>query len=299
MTFRLPPLSTLRIFEAAGRLLSFRLAAEQLHVTPSAVSHGIQSLEDWLGVALFVRGNRGLVLTKAGRAYHPYVSEALATLARGTESIPGRASKNAVSISAAPTFASRWLIPRLADFRQRHPGIAIVIDTEHRHVEFPLGGVDLAIRMGREPWPDLYSLRLFSETLFPVCSPAYRRKLPRRFLAADLPTFELLQVTTVSEDWAVWLAHANAPDVDLTRGLRFDTIFFAMEAAIEGLGVAIGRLPLVAPDLDRKRLVRLLAPELPSATSYWLVGAPETLRRPEVAIFRNWLKEQAASSKTS
>lgn len=296
MTFRLPPLSTLRIFEAAGRLLSFRLAAEQLHVTPSAVSHGIQSLEDWLGVALFVRGNRGLVLTEAGRSYHPYVTEALATLARGTESIPGRAPRNAVSLSAAPTVAHSWLIPRLADFRRRHPEVAVVIDTEHRHVEFPLDGVDLAIRMGREPWPELYSLRLFSEILFPVCSPAYRRSLPRRFTLADLAKVDLLQVTTASEDWAAWLAAAGAPEIDLARGMRFDTILFAMEAAMQGLGVAIGRLPLIARGLKQRRLVRLLGPEAPTATSYWLVGAPETLRRPEVATFRNWLKEQAEAS---
>jgi DNA-binding transcriptional LysR family regulator len=157
MAFRLPPLSTLRIFEAAGRLLSFREAAEQLHVTPSAISHGIQLLEDWLGVALFVRGSRGLTLTEAGNAYYPYVSEALSLLVRGTDGIPGRAPRNALSISSAPTFAHSWLIPRLDDFRARHPDISIVIDTEHRHVEFPLDGVDLAIRMGREPWPDLYS----------------------------------------------------------------------------------------------------------------------------------------------
>lgn len=173
MGYRLPPLNTLRIFEAAGRLLSFKAASEELHVTPSAVSHAIQSLEDWLGVTLFARGSKGLALTQAGRSYLGYVSEAIALLARGTQGLPGFAPRNELSISCAPTFAARWLIPNLKSFQEAYPAVSVSIDTAHRRVAFPGDDVDVAIRRGEGPWPGLFAVPLAQETLFPVVSPAY------------------------------------------------------------------------------------------------------------------------------
>lgn len=228
MAYRLPPLNTLRLFEAAGRHCSFKLAAEELNVTPSAVSHGIQTLEDWLGVPLFVRGHRSLELTSAGRAYLPRVRDALAQLASATEAVPGRRPTGKLSVSVAPTFGLRWLVPNLHRFHERHPDIEVTLDTSLRPVEFPRDGIDIAIRMGRGDWPDLYALCLVVEELVPVCSPDMAASIVS---VADLRSRTLLHVVNVSEDWAVWADLADVSDLDLGRGLRMDTLHMALEAA--------------------------------------------------------------------
>jgi DNA-binding transcriptional LysR family regulator len=289
MPYRLPPLNALRLFEAAGRHLSFKLAAEELNLTPSAVSHGIQSLEAWLGVALFVRGRRGLILTGAGLAYLPRVREALELVATATEAIPGRRSSGRLSISVAPTFGIRWLIPHLPRFSAKHPEVEVSVDTSLRQIEFPRDGVDLAIRMGRGDWPDLYATRLVVEELVPVCAPALAERIRT---VADLADQTLLHVATVTEDWAAWAALAGVAIPDPGRGLRFDTIQMALEAASQGLGVAIGRQPLIAGDLEAGRLAAVLGPPQMGETGYWLTTGRESLRRPEVASFRDWIRAE-------
>lgn len=289
MPYRLPPLNSLRLFEAAGRHRSFKLAAEELNVTPSAVSHGIQSLETWLGVTLFVRGRRGLIMTGAGIAYLPRVREALELIATATEDIPGRRSSGRLSVSVAPTFGIRWLIPHLPRFSARHPDVEVSVDTSHRPVEFPRDGVDLAIRMGRGDWPDLYAVRLIVEELVPVCAPRLAESVST---VADLADQTLLHVATVTEDWAAWATLAGVAVPDLGRGLRFDTIQMALEAASQGLGVAIGRQPLIAGDLAAGRLVAVLGPPRKGETGYWLTTGRESLRRPEVASFRDWIRAE-------
>ncbi|WP_027132514.1 transcriptional regulator GcvA [Geminicoccus roseus] len=289
MPYRLPPLNGLRLFEAAGRHLSFKLAAEELCLTPSAVSHGIHSLEEWLGVSLFVRGHRGLVMTVAGAAYLPRVREALELLATATEAVPGRRPSGRLSISVAPSFGLRWLIPNLPRFGAQHPHIEVTVDTSHRQIEFPRDGMDLAIRMGRGDWPDLHASCLIVEALVPVCAPAVAGRIAT---ATDLTRQTLLHVTNISEDWAQWARLAGVDGLDLSRGLRFDTIHMAMEAAAQGLGVAIGRLPLIAMDLATGRLVPVLAPARRGRTGYWLTTSREALTRPEVAVFRNWIRAE-------
>lgn len=293
MPYRLPPLNSLRLFEAAGRHLSFKRAAEELNVTPSAVSHGIQSLEDWLGVALFDRGHRSLVMTGAGAAYLPRVRDALDRLASATEAVPGRRPNGRLSVSVAPSFALRWLVPNLPRFSAIHPGIEVSLDTSHRQIEFPRDGVDLAIRMGRGDWPDLYAACLVVEDLVPVCAPSLAQAIGR---PADLAGQTLLHVTDVTEDWAAWARLANVADLDLDRGLRFDTIHMALEAAAQGLGIAIGRLPLIAADLAAGRLISILGPPRQGETGYWLTSGRESLARPEVAAFRNWIRAELTSA---
>lgn len=296
MPYRLPPLNSLRLFEAAGRHLSFKLAAEELNVTPSAVSHGIRSLEAWLGAALFARDHRGLALTEAGGAYLPRVREALERLATATEAVPGRRPTGRLSVSVAPSFGVRWLIPNLPRFSERHPDIEVSLDTTRRRIDFPRDGVDLAIRMGRGDWPDLYAHCLVVEELVPVCAPVLAETIGT---AADLAGRTLLHVTSVTEDWAAWARLGGVDGLDLDRGQRFDTIDMALEAAAEGLGVAIGRLPLIAMDLAAGRLVSVLGPPRRAETAYWLVAGRESLARPEVVSFRDWicaeLKEGAGS----
>lgn len=286
MSLRLPPLNTLRLFEAAGRHLSFKKAAEELHVTPSAVSHGIQSLEKWLGVPLFFRTSRGLALTEAGDAYLPCVREALTTLALGSEKVPGRALTGTLSISSAPTFAARWLVPNLPKFRVLYPDIEVVIDTAHRRVEFPVDGVDVAIRLGAEPSPKLDSIQLVQETLFPVCSPDLLKKSDGKI---DFSKATLIHVSSTSEDWAAWAKGAGLRDLDISRGLRFDTIQMAFEAAVQGLGVAIGRTPLVDADLTAGRLVKCHERAIDGSLGYWIVNAKESSQRPEIMAFRKWI----------
>lgn len=287
MPYRLPPLHTMRLFEAAGRLLSFKLAAAELHVTPSALSHGIQALEDWLGLALFARGNRSLSLTEAGAAYLPQVRAALDLLAQASSGLPGQVASTKLAISVAPSFGLHWLMPHLPRFQARHPEIEIVIDTQHHPVQFPREGIDLAIRMGRGDWPGLTAIHLAQEQLVPVCAPALVTSLRQ---PADLAATTLLRVADVSEDWASWFALAGLNPIETPRSLTFDTIHMALEAAAQGLGVAMGRLPLAADDLAAGRLVSLFGPPRACATGYWLVAPPETQRRPAVKAFRHWIE---------
>ncbi len=292
MAYKLPPLSTMRVFEAAARLLSFKETADELLLTPSAVSRSVQALEDWLGTPLFTRGVRGITLTEAGAAYAPQVRLALDALARATEAVPGRRSHGALSISAAPTFGLRWLMPRLRRFKAAHPGIAITLDTTHRPVEFPRDGIDLAIRMGTGPWPGLEVLHLMTESLVPVCAPALAASITG---PQDLARLPLLHVTPVSQEWAHWAAARGVTGLDFGNGLRFDTIQYALNAAIQGLGVALGRHPVVDFDLDSGALVSVLGPAVPSSTSYWLVCAPQSLERPDVRAFRDWIRRELAA----
>lgn len=284
--YRLPPLKALRLFEAAGRHLSFKSAADELNITPSAVSHGIQTLEDWLGVALFVRGNRSLTLTGAGAAYLPQVRNALETLARATEAVPGRRPTGRLAVSVTPTFGLRWLVPNLPRFAAEYPDIEVTIDSSFRQVEFPRDGIDLAIRMGRGDWPELYRNLLVWEELIPVCAPALADRIKA---SDDLENQTLLHVVSASEDWKAWCERAKVSLRNVERGMRFDTVHMAIEAAAEGLGVAMGRLPLMSTDLGAKRLVSVLGPSVQSATGYWVVAGRESMGRPEVVAFTNWI----------
>ncbi|SOD92617.1 transcriptional regulator GcvA [Caenispirillum bisanense] len=291
MAYRLPPLNTLRLFEAAGRHLSFKLAAEELNLTPSAVSHGIQTLEDWLGVPLFARGHRAIALTIAGHAYLPRVREALHTIAAATEGVPGRAPSGRLAVSVAPSFGLRWLLPRLPRFQAAHPEIEVQLDTAHRQVEFPRDGIDVAIRRGVGGWPAVDAVRLAAEDLVPVAAPAVAAMVRT---AADLRRRTLLHVVTVPEDWDAWARLKGIGGLDTGRGLRFDTIHMATEAAVQGLGVVVGRLPLVAAEMAAGRLVPVLGPPVASEAAYWLVTAPDALRRPDVAAFRRWIASELA-----
>ena len=292
MPLRLPPLASLRLFEAAARHQSFKFAAEELNLTASAVSHGVSSLESALGVKLFKRSaNRGVSLTPAGRHYLPYVSEALSMIAVGTQRLPGRRTDRRVAVSVAPTFALRWLMPRLPAFTRLHPGIRITLDTSHRQILFPLDGFDVAIRMGSGEWPGVESHALFAERLVPVAAPAY---LASRSVGGtlDWSRTTLLHVTSIGNNWNAWLEQAGL-DLPLGQGFQFDTIELALAAAAQGLGVAMGHLPLARDDLESGRLVAV-SPVVAAGSTYWLVGTSGEETRTEVRAFRRWVLEEAA-----
>jgi len=255
MSLRLPPLPLLRLFESAGRQQSFKLAAEELGVTASAVSHGIKTLEAWLGVGLFRRKPGGISLTGAGRDYLPYVSKALCMIATGTRAISAEADRRQVRLSCAPTFASRILMPALEEFRHSYPGLGVALDTAHEYV-LTGADIDLAIRMARRPGAPLAPQRLLNEILVPVCSPSYLQSHFGSRGRIDLSRATLLHVSTVTEDWSKWLQAAGLGHVDLAAGLYFDEIQLAFGAAVAGLGVAMGRRPLVDAELRAGVLVQ-------------------------------------------
>ncbi|MFM0233944.1 LysR substrate-binding domain-containing protein [Paraburkholderia sediminicola] len=301
MPLRLPPLPALRFFEAAGRHQSFKLAAAELNVTPSAISHGIVGLEQSLGVELFVREPRGISLTTAGADYLSYVSEAFSLIAIGTQRLPNHRANRPIALSCAPTLASRWLLPRLATFRARWPDANVTVDTSHRQVGFPVDGFDFAIRLSRAPVAGTAWTRLFGERLVPVCSPAYLDNLRDAHGNIDLRHATLIHVNSASEDWQAWFdgvaIDGTAIDgIDLNDGLRVDTIQLAFEAASMGLGVALGRRPLVDRDLASGALVEACPQTIASSTAYWLVSAQNTdsaENRPELSDFKRWLLSEA------
>lgn len=292
MPQRLPPLTTLRLFEAAGRHRSFKQAASELNVTPSAVSHGIQTLENWLGTELFHRGPRGLSLTPAGEAYVPEVQTALSIISAATARLPGRRATGALSVSSAPTFANRWLLPRLPRFTEMYPDIRVTIDTAHHYVNFPIDGVDLAIRRGTSPKSGEAWTQLVPEMVVPVCSPELRKKLSIDDEIELLNHVPLIHVTTVRADWRSWFEARGITRLSNERAICVDTIQLAAEGAMRGLGVAMGRKPLIDEYLADGYLLEIAGPAIPADTSYWLVGTQLAFDRPETRLFRAWILDE-------
>ncbi|MFN3953318.1 MAG: LysR substrate-binding domain-containing protein [Pararhodobacter sp.] len=303
MGLELPPLSTLRMFEAAGRLLSFRAAADELNVTPSAISHGIVVLETWLGVRLFERGSQGLLLTEAAVYYLAPVRRALVALADATERVPGRKARGSLTISVAPTFASIWLLPRMSRFADAQPNVSVTLDTTHRQVNMPRDGVDLVIRMAARRQANGIWYRLLKERLVPVVAPALSRQIAHRTVEDIFTNIPWIHVTSVRRDWSVFDDVVVRSPEQTRQDLRFDTVHMALQAASYGLGIALGRRPLIDEDIESGRLVPLPVPERDAETSYWLVGLPTTFERPEVGAFRKWimaeLRDGAASENAS
>ena len=284
-------MNSLRPFEAAARHQSFKLAAEELHLTPSAISYAVQTLEQWLGGELFTRSSRGLSLNAEGVALLPRVQRALEEISAAAGSFQDRTQGAVLRLSVAPTFCQYWLLPRLVRFRERHPTITLMLDTSHRPLVFARDGVDIAIRMGDGNWPDLYAECLFSESLLAVCSPLVASGIDT---VADLERLPLLRVSDVDDDWPAWLAAMELPSVEHFETWQFDSIHSAWLAAAHDLGIAIGRLPLVQPELDSGRLLALLGTPVATRTAYWLTAPEDAMRRPEMQCFRQWLFDEIA-----
>lgn len=297
MPRRLPPLKTLPSFEVAARHLSFSAAAAELHLTHGAISRQMKSLEDHLGVRLFRRLGRGLELTAAGAALLPAVRTALDVVEAGARQVSGAGRPGALVVSCLPTFMMRWLIPRLYDFKAHHPGIDVRLSASSAPVAFARDGVDVAIRLGIEPWPrDVEALPFLEEEIGPVCSPDLlgRRKLKQ---PEDLGQHALLHTDTRPDAWADWAARRAVAGLALepSAGTRFEHFYFMLEAAVSGLGVAMAPRPLVAEDLKLGRLVAPLG-FVPSGRFYHLVhpeGAADTAK---VQAFRAWIARVAAAA---
>lgn len=295
MSRRLPPLNTLPDFEAAARHLSFTKAAEELHVTHGAVSRQVKSLEDYLGLPLFRRLNRALRLTNEGQAYARSVREILDSLAKATRLLTTPQEGGGLTVSTTYSFTSGWLVPRLARFRALHPDIDVRLQANDQPVDFDRDMVDLAIRYGRGLYPGLAAERLMGDDYAPVASPALLKgKHPLRH-PTDLKYHVLLHEEGNEVDWRMWLMAAGVEGVDASRGPVFSHSTMAIQAAIRGEGVALGRTALIEEELAAGQLVRLFDLRLKAGMAYYIICPPRALERPKVRAFRDWLLSEAGS----
>jgi LysR family glycine cleavage system transcriptional activator len=293
MARKLPSLTSLRAFEAAARLLSFTRAADELHVTPTAVSHQIKALEDWLGVRLFDRSTRAVQLTDTGSRYLPAVQAAFDNLEIATRQIAQNSGNQVLTVTTTVSFTSKWLIPRLGSFQERHPDIDVRITTSTGLIELERAGIDLGIRFGKGEWAGLVAHRLLSESIFPVCSPQLLNSAKPLKQPQDLRHHTLLHVSALRDEWKTWLTANGLADLKPARELTFDQIATALQAASEGLGIALGYTHLVADDLKAGRLLVPFECEISGDFAYYVVYAEPAAERPQVAAFRDWLLTHA------
>jgi LysR family glycine cleavage system transcriptional activator len=294
MSTRLPSLNGLRAFEAAARHLSFTNAASELNVTQTAISHQIKRLEDELGLKLFVRQNRALALTPQGHDYLPGVRAAFNDLRLATDRLKRRDNDHVLTVSTLASMASKWLLPRISAFQKAHPDIDVRITTSISMVDFKSGDVDAAIRYGRGQWPGLRADWLTADDLFPVCSPALLTGKKALLKPQDLADYTLLHSSGgYDDDWRLWLTAAGLPaDISRQPGLTFDMIFMTLQAAIDGLGVAIGRTTYVEGDLAKGRLVVPFDMRMPADAGFYLVSPEASSDSRKLKAFRDWLLSQ-------
>jgi LysR family glycine cleavage system transcriptional activator len=286
----LPSLNGLRAFEAAARLLSFTRAAAELNVTQTAISHQIRRLEDQIGIKLFIRQNRTLVLTREALDYLPSVSSAFEDLRRATAKLRRTEREGRLTVSTTASLATKWLVSRVAAFQDANPGMEVRISTSTHLVDFHREEVDIAVRYGRGSWPGLRAHWLMAERLFPVCSPGLLTDVKPLREPADLAHHTLIHTTVWRDDWGLWLTAAGLPhSIAARRGLTFDLSFMAIQAAVEGLGVALGRVHLVEADIAAGRLIAPFDTVLPQDAGYYVVSPEATADTPKIALFRDWL----------
>lgn len=290
---RLPPLGAVRAFEAGARHLSFTAAANELCVTQAAISHQVRLLEDWLGVRLFERKGHALQLTAKGAAYLPELTEMFDRLSAATISVRER-KDGPLRITALPSFASCWLVPRLGKFRALHPEIDLRVTSAVELWDFSQDRFDLGIRSGLGRWPGLKADLITRETLSPVCTPAIAAGPPALLAPTDLLNVKLLQ-DTPKDAWSRWFEHAGIDDARIHTPLVFNDAGLVLQAAIDGQGVALGRLTLAAQALKSGHLVQPFKIELPNDYSYWLVYPRASSERPDIKAFRAWLRSEAAA----
>jgi LysR family glycine cleavage system transcriptional activator len=311
-SLRLPPLNALRAFEAAARHMSFVLAAKELHVTPAAVSHQIKGLEDHLERPLFRRLKRGLALTRAGQSLLPGLSDGFARFAGAIEEMRAQDAQGRLSVSTATSFASRWLTPRLHRFVSAHPDLDVRLHASTRLIDpkkgdpeggdgdpsEPLENADVAVRFGTGEYPGYRVDKLVPVTVTALCSPRLLEGRHPIRAAADLAHHVLIHDNVTYDDggplWPAWCEAAGVELPNKDHGLRFSHAMLALEAAADGMGVAMSMPVLAESDLASGRLVAPLEISLPLKFAYYIVCAPDTAERADVVAFRNWLIAEAA-----
>lgn len=283
----LPSLNGIRAFEAAARCGSFVKAADELNVTPAAISRMVRLLEERLEVPLFQRNPNNLTLTAAGAAYQPGLTAMLDTLSDLTGRIKAMSDRQVLTVGVGPTFAIRWLIPRLAEFQAAEPGIDVRITTGG--VEVPFGDDwTCSVTLGNGDWPDLTAEPLFAADLTPVCQPALADKLKS---PADLRDHALLRVRVshAADDWPRWFDAADAPGI-VADGPEVGYYDQSLQAAIDGVGIAMGITPYINDDIAAGRLVAPFGLSIPKGMQWYLLYRPARADEPAFAAFRDWIR---------
>jgi len=309
---RLPPLNALRTFETAARHLGFAMAARELHVTPAAVSHQVKGLEEYLGQRLFRRLARGLELTRAGRAFLPKLHEGFERFGEALEELRALEDSASLAVSVAPSFATRWLAPRLHRFVRAYPELDVRINASTRLIDpkkgelasgdalagSPVEDADIVVRFGTGDYPGFRVDKLLPVSVTPMCSPRLTGGTCPLRSAADLKHHVLIHDNVTFDDgrqlWDVWFEAAGMAQTGTSHGLRFNHAMLALEAAADGMGVALGMPVLAQSDLASGRLVAPLERSLPLKFAYYIVSGEGTAERSDVEAFRNWLLAEAA-----
>lgn len=301
----LPPLNALKVFEAAARHMSFTKAADELHVTPGAVSQQIKALEDYIGGRLFRRTKRALLLTDAAQASLPILREAFDKLEEASRILTARGDSKRLTVSVAPSLAAKWLVPRLDRFHERMPEVEVWISADMEVVDFAVDDIDLAIRYGAGRYPGLEVELLMEEQILPVCSPRLLTGEHPLRAPHDLEHHPLLhdgspeQEDLGATNWAMWLKAAGVVHVDAKRGAKFNQSSLVIEAAVAGKGVALAKSTIALADLEAGRLVAPFDLTTPSNFSYYLVHPASKSRNAGVKAFKKWLHDEAAATGAS
>lgn len=293
MANRLPPLNALRAFEASARQLSFTRAAEELFVTQAAISHQIKALEDNLGIKLFMRKNRALLLTEEGQSYYLDIKDVFNSLHEATERLLARGAKGAITVSLQPSFAIQWLVPRLNTFNLLHPDIDVRIKAVDQPENSLTEDVDIAIYYGRGRWSGIHADQLHTEYLIPVCSPMLMTGKKPLNKIEDLEKHTLLHDTS-RRDWKRWFKHVDVRGANVNHGPIFSHSAMVVQAAIHGQGVALAHSVLAKPDIDSGRLVCPFNDVLVSKNSYYIVCREQQLDLGKISAFREWVLKTVA-----
>ncbi|WP_434526977.1 transcriptional regulator GcvA [Photorhabdus asymbiotica] len=295
MSKRLPPLNALRVFDAAARHLSFTKAAEELFVTQAAVSHQMKSLEDFLGLKLFRRRNRSLLLTEEGQSYYLDIKEIFTSINEATRKLQARSAKGALTVSLSPSFAIQWLVPRLSGFNLAYPGIDVRIQAVDREEDKLADDVDVAIFYGRGNWPGLRTDRLYAEYLLPVCSPSLLTGENSLKTPADLARHTLLHDSS-RRDWQAYIRQLDMQQqINVQQGPIFSHSAMVIQAAVHGQGVALANNVMAQTEIDAGRLVCPFNDVLVSKNAFYLVCHDSQAELGKIAAFRQWVLAQAAS----
>ena len=294
MSRRLPPLNSLRVFEAAARHLSFTRAAEELFVTQAAVSHQIKALEEFLGLKLFRRRNRSLLLTEEGQSYFLDIKEIFSSLSEATDKVLERSAKGALTISLPPSFAIQWLVPRLSDFNNQEPDIDVRIKAVDMDEGSLTEDVDVAIYYGRGNWPGLRVELLYQEQLLPLCSPQVLLNEKPSATIDDLRFHTLLHDTS-RKDWKLFVKQFELAGMNVNQGPIFSHSTMVLQAAAHGQGIALGNNVLAQPELDAGRLVAPFEEVLISKNAFYLVCSEKQADTGRIATFREWILSKARS----
>jgi len=297
MPRRIYPLNALRAFEASARHLSYVKASEELSVTPAAVSHQVKKLEEYLGLPLFRRRSRGLLLTESGQLLMTELRDVFLQLDKAMERVTDNDSRGSLTLTVAPTFAAMWFIPRLPRFYALHPDIDIRISTSLGLVDFQRDDFDAAIRLGHGEWPGLETIKLFDETVIPMCSPRLLEGPNALKTPDDLSKHTLLHNHSLDYDakaptWETWLKAAGAKGVDPSRGMHFSLPDHGLQAAIDGAGVALGWRFLSMKDVAAGRVVEPFDLALPLESTFYLVYPESQSSRSNITALREWLMQE-------